>query len=393
MPSVCFYFQVHQPFRLRPFSYFDIGAGGGNYLDEGANAEILRKVARKCYLPTNAALASLIDRTQGAFRVAFSISGTAIEQFERYAPEVLQSFVDLHATGAVELLAETSHHSLAAIYDPLEFEAQVRLHQRLMERHFGARPTVFRNTELIYDDHIGGRVEALGFRGIIAEGADDILAWRSPNHVYRRPGGELAILTKNYRLSDDIAFRFSDPNWSEHPLAVDTYASWIHQTSGEAETINLFMDYETFGEHQWEESGIFGFLDALPAAVLARDDWRFATPSEVLDSSPPAGELTYRRTTSWADSERDLTAWRGNPMQDEALAEIYRLGETVRARQNPETTELWRKLLTSDHFYYMCTKFFADGDVHMYFNPYDSPYDAFINYMNVLSDMRDHLLA
>jgi len=393
MPAICFYFQVHQPFRLRNFSYFEIGQGKSDYFDEAKNGEILRKVARKCYLPTNAKLKDLIDRHGGKFRVSFSITGTVIEQMRRYCPEALASFRALAKTGAVEVLCETSHHSLAALYDTAEFANQVERQRELVQEHFGQTPTVFRDTELIYDDAIGELAADLGFVGVLAEGADDLLAWRSPNFVYRHPRRALAVLLKNYRLSDDIAFRFSDRNWSEWPLSSERFSEWVHKISGTGDVVNLFMDYETFGEHQWAESGIFDFLDALPARILAKPDWGFATPSEVIARYPSVAEMPFHRTVSWADTERDLTAWRGNAMQDQALAEAYSLADAVRARNNPATTEVWRKLLTSDHFYYMCTKFFADGDVHMYFNPYASPYDAFINYMNVLSDFRDHVLT
>ncbi|HTU57539.1 MAG TPA: glycoside hydrolase family 57 protein [Polyangiales bacterium] len=403
MPAVCLYFEVHQPYRVRPYDVFQVGRSH-DYFDEKLNREVLQKVARKCYLPANAAMLRLIQQSEGRFRVAYSLTGVALEQMKAYAPEVIESFQALVATGCVELLSETYYHSLASLYtarpepgassgDPLEFRAQVTQHTRLMEELFGVTPRVFCNTELIYDDHIGRELAALGYKGVLAEGADDILDWRSPNHVYRAPGSELGLLLKNYKLSDDVAFRFSNRAWSEFPLSADKYAGWLHALDGKADTINLFMDYETFGEHQWAETGIFGFLQRLPAAVLAAPDFSFLTPSEVLANIAPISELSFPRTVSWADSERDLSAWTGNDMQTRALNRIYALGERIKRRNNPALLGLWRKLTSSDHFYYMCTKWFADGDVHAYFSPYESPYEAFINYMNAVSDLEEFVLG
>ncbi len=391
MPAVCFYFEVHQPFRVKPYDAFRIGKDH-HYFDETLNAEVMRKVAAKCYLPANRAMERLIERHDGAFRIAYSITGTALEQMERYAPEALKSFQRLAATGAVEFLGETYHHSLSSLYDVEEFRAQVEKHRRVIGQLFGQRPRVFRNTELIYDDHIAALAAGLGFEGILAEGADDVLAGRSPNFLYRSAGAPTRLLLKNYRLSDDIAFRFSNRGWVDYPLTADKFAQWVHRISGSGDLVNLFMDYETFGEHQWTETGIFDFLDALPRYVLGHGDWCFRTPSEVVDHSAALSELSFPRTVSWADVARDLTAWRGNAMQDSALRRVYAMGPEVRARNNPSLVELWRKLQTSDHFYYMCTKWFADGDVHAYFSPYESPYEAFINYMNVLQDLETSVL-
>ena len=353
----------------------------------------MQKVARKCYLPTNEAILKLIERHEGRFRVAYSMTGVALEQMQTYAPEAVESFQKLVATGAVELLSETYYHSLAALYDVAEFREQLAMHTRLMQSLFGVTPSVFRNTELIYDDRIGREVAALGYKGILAEGADDVLDWRSPNYVYQSADGEIPLLLKNYRLSDDIAFRFSNSGWSAFPLTSDKFARWLHQVQGNGDTVNLFMDYETFGEHQWLETGIFQFLDHLPSAVLANADFNFKTPSEVIASYPATAPLSFPRTVSWADVERDLSAWRGNDMQNRALDRILALGERIKRRNNPTLLALWRKLTSSDHFYYMCTKWFADGDVHAYFSPYESPYEAFINYMNVLSDLEESVLA
>lgn len=390
MPSVCMYFEVHQPFRLRRFSYFD-QSREYEYFDETANAEIVRKVARKCYLPANELIRKLIERHEGRFRVSYSITGVALEQFEQYAPEVLTSFQQLAATGCVEFIGETYYHSLSALYDWEEFDAQVDKHRVAIGKLFGQQPEVFRNTELIYDDAIGRHIAAKGYKAIIAEGADDILDWRSPNFVYRVPGTGMSLLLKNYRLSDDIAFRFSNREWNDYPLSADKFSRWVHNISGAGDVVNLFMDYETFGEHQWESTGIFQFFEHLPSEVFKHPHWGFMTPSEVVDSYPQISDLPFFRTTSWADLERDITAWRGNRMQSKALSGIYALKELVAEKDDPDVTDTWRKLQTSDHFYYMCTKWFADGDVHAYFSPYDSPYDAFITYENVLRNFESSL--
>lgn len=387
MPSVSLYFQVHQPIRLRGFRYFDQSADL-DYFDDEANGEILRKVSEKCYLPTNDLILRLIEQHQGRFRVSYSITGVAIEQFERYSPETLRSFKRLADTGCVEFLGETYYHSLASLYDFDEFDAQVSRHAQLMRELFGQAPRVFRNTELIYNDAIGRHIADRGYIGVIAEGADDILDWRSPNYVYNVPETGAALLLKNYRLSDDIAFRFSNRGWNEHPLQADKFSRWVHDISGSGEVVNLFMDYETFGEHQWESTGIFEFLRHLPDEIFRHPDWDFLTPTEVIKAYDPVGDLSFQRTTSWADLERDITAWRGNRMQAKALSAIYVLKDAVLASKHPDALSTWRKLQTSDHFYYMCTKWFSDGDVHAYFSPHESPYDAFINYENVIKDFQ-----
>jgi alpha-amylase len=392
MPSVCFYFQVHQPYRLKAYSYFKAGHDH-HYFDEDKNGAILRKVADKCYLPTNKKILELIDRHEGRFKVSYAITGTALEQMERYCPEALESFVTLSKTGCVEFISETYYHSLSAVYSQSEFVRQIAQHKELMIKLFNYTPTVFRNTELIYDNGIGAAVAALGYEGMIAEGVDDVMAWRSPNYLYTVPGTSMKLLLKNYRLSDDIAFRFSNRGWECYPLTAPTFASWVHKVSGNGDTVNLFMDYETFGEHQWASTGIFEFLDYLPTAIMAHPDWGFKTPQEVIASYPTRAELSFHRLTSWADVDRDLTAWRGNRMQESALSQAFALESAVQWTNDPETRDIWGKLLTSDHFYYMCTKWFADGDVHAYFSPYSSPYEAFINYANVLRDFKEHYLG
>lgn len=390
MSSLCFYFQVHQPYRIKQFSYFE-HSENFEYFDEEKNAQILRKVAEKCYLPANETMLKLIRQHNGAFRIAYSITGVALEQIKKYSPETLDSFKALADTGCIEFLAETYHHSLASVYDEDEFRAQVVSHSDLIEECFGARPTVFRNTELIFNDTIASMIKRLGFKGMIAEGADDILDWRSPNYVYTAGETGIPLLVKNYSLSDDVAFRFSNRDWSEFPLNADTYARWIHSVSGAGDVVNLFMDYETFGEHQWESTGIFNFLNHLPEKILGHSDWRFSTPSEAISLYPAVSELSYPRLTSWADEDRDLTAWCGNNMQEKSLREIYALEPKVRASGCRDALEAWRRLQTSDHFYYMCTKWSADGDVHAYFSPFDGPYDAFLNYQNIIKDFKQTL--
>ncbi|HOJ51561.1 MAG TPA: glycoside hydrolase family 57 protein [Syntrophales bacterium] len=385
MPAVCIYFQVHQPLRHRRFSVFDIGKGLP-YEDEEMNRQILEKVADKCYLPANLLLRELIEKYEGKFRLSFSLSGIILEQLQRYRPEVLDSFVNLAQTGAVEFLGETYYHSLASLFSLPEFRAQVKLHQAAMEKHFKFTPRVFRNTELIYSDALAEEVEKMGYQAMLAEGADRILGWRSPNFVYQSARGSLRILLRNYRLSDDVAFRFSDRSWSEYPLMADKFARWIKEAAAGCQIINLFMDYETFGEHQWADTGIFEFLRALPEEILKLSDLNFLTPSEVIDVYEPVGSLNVPEPMSWADVERDLTAWIGNHLQNDAIKTLYGLEKVVQQAKDDGLLEAWRKLQTSDYFYYMCTKWFADGDVHKYFNPYPSPYEAYINYMNIIDD-------
>jgi alpha-amylase len=390
MPAVCFYFQVHQPFRLRPFTIFDVGAGDHPvYFDEAKNAEIIRRVADKCYRPANRLLLDLIDRHGGAFSVAFSLTGTVIDQLAAHAPDVLESFKALAATGHVELLCETDNHSLSAVLDWNEFALEVAAHRMRIADVFGAAPTIFRNTELIYNDELGRRVEQLGFAGILIDGVPRVLGTRSPGHVYTAAGtSRLALLPKNSTLSDDIAFRFSNQAWPEWPLTAPKFAAWVHSLAGREDTVNLFLDYETFGEHQWESTGIFDFLAELPAEILRYSENWFATPSRLVRDLPSRGTLHAPDWISWADVDRDLTAWLGNSLQREAARQVYALREVVEASGGTGLVQAWQRLLTSDHFYYMCLKWFADGDVHKYFSPYGSPYDAYIYYVNVLQDLR-----
>ena len=388
MVSVCFYFQVHQPMRLRRYSIFEIGHHN-NYFDEHKNEAIIRKITRKCYLPTNKIILDLISKTDGKFKVSYSMTGIVMEQLEKYAPEVIESFRQLVDTGCVELLDETYHHTLSFLYSKDEFREQVEQHSKKIRQLFNFKPKVFRNTELVYNNELAAFVEKMGYKGILAEGADHILQWRSPNFIYRPKGSSnLKLLLKNYRLSDDIAFRFSEKGWEEYPLTAPKFANWVSNVNGNGNVVNLFMDYETFGEHQWEDKGIFEFLKHLPSEILKHTDNDFVTPSEAIKKYDSVAELDYRNFVSWADIERDLSAWLGNKMQNEAMKQAYALEPHVKLSKNDKLIEEWRKLQTSDHFYYMCTKWFNDGDVHKYFNPYDSPYEAFIAYMNILNDFR-----
>jgi len=387
MASVCFYFQVHQPTRLRHYTVFDKDT---RYFDESKNAQICRKVANKCYLPANRLILDIIRRYEGRFKVAYSLTGVLLEQLLSYSPEVMSTFDALNQTGCVEFLAETYYHSLSFLYSRAEFIEQVNKHVETIQRLFGQTPRIFRNTELIYNNDLAALVESMGkFDAILSEGADHILGYRSPNFVYRPSGcNKLKLLLKNYMLSDDVAFRFSNRQWSQWPLTADKFARWVNNVNGNGFVVNLFMDYETFGEHQWADTGIFEFMRHLPAEILKHPDNDFKTPSQVVRAYDPVDTIDVPHLISWADTERDLSAWLGNAMQSSAIHELYRLERKIKNTGDEKLIADWRKLQTSDHFYYMCTKYFADGDVHKYFNPYDSPYDSYINFMNVLGNIQ-----
>ena len=389
--SICLYFQVHQPTRLRLYRFFDIGKDS-HYYDDFANRTILRRVAQKCYLPMNQLMLDLVKQYKGKFKIAYSISGSALDQFQRFAPEVIESFRALAATGKVEFLAETYNHSLASLASESEFEHQVKKHAAKIEELFGVTPTAFRNTELVYSNGIGEEVYALGYKTMLTEGARHIMGWRSPNFVYTaETQPRLKLLLRNYNLSDDIAFRFSNKGWEMWPLTADKYVNWLKESAKDDEIINLFMDYETFGEHQSAESGIFDFMKALPGAVLEDGTFSFVTPTEATKKHKSIGDLDVEDPISWADEERDVTAWLGNELQQEAFNKVYAMTEKLSIVNDPDLWEDFGHLQESDHFYYMCTKFFSDGEVHKYFNPYDTPYEAFINYMNVISDFQIRL--
>jgi len=446
-PRICLYFQIHQPYRLRDLRITEIGKGKTmDYFDHDKNRSVFRKVAEKCYLPANRLMLSLLQKYPD-FQIAYSLSGVFLDQCEEYGQDVLESFQRLAKTGRVEFLAETYYHSLSSIQDTEEFCEQTTLHIRKIEDLFGMTPTVFRNTELIYSNELAQTARLMGFKGILAEGTDHLLQGRSANLPYTPPrfrlprrkemliarhrplpqrSENISVLLKNYRLSDDVAFRFSDKSWVGFPLNAETFTDWLLGDGGHS--VNLFMDYETFGEHQWEDTGIFEFLRTLPRIWQERG-MKCATPSQVIEQwyennraevgqSPtgrrsPEGESTplrekraHERKTagftlmpvydahnviSWADTERDLSAWQGNQIQTSALKAIHALGPLVKATGNPDLLRIWRKLQTSDHFYYMCTKYWNDGDVHKYFSPYDSPYEAYRRYSHALCDLRQRI--
>lgn len=392
--AIVLYLHVHQPFRVRHYTIFDAGVDHAYftapYDDRTSNERIMHKVAEKSYIPTNQRLLKLLN-DHPEFKLSLSITGTAIEQMEQWSPESLQSFKELCATGRVEIVAETYHHSLAFFYSRSEFEAQVKMHERKIQETFGQTPKVFRNTELSYNNDLAYWADKAGYKGILAEGWDPVLGWRTPNFVYRPSYTQnIRLLMKNYKLSDDIAFRFGDQNWAEWPLTADKFAHWLNE-SGDATNFNLFMDYETFGEHQWDESGIFDFLEHLPRHWLQGEGNTFMTVSEVIDSFQPVDQVDMPYTVTWADTERDLSAWLGNGMQGSAIHALYALEQTILDTGDLQLIDDWRKLQTSDHFYYMCTKWFNDGDIHAYFSPYANPYDAFIAFMNAYHDMRFRL--
>lgn len=382
--TLCLYFQVHQPIRLRKYHFFDIGKNS-DYYDDFANRSLTRKIAERCYLPANRMMLELIKKYGKNFKVSFSITGLAIEQFHLYAPEVIDSFKELAKTGCVEFLAETYSHSLACLVDEKEFKHQVKRHTDLMKELFGVKPVTFRNTELVYSDEIGEMVANMGYDAMLTEGARHVLGWKSPDYVYTNSiNPKLKLLLKNFRLSDDIAFRFSDRSWDQWPLTADKYAAWLEAADGEI--VNLFMDYETLGEHQGAETGIFDFLFALPEQIFRQTNFEFLTPHEAAMKHQPVAPLHVPYPISWADEERDLTAWLGNELQNEAFEELYKTRAKLYALKDDNLLRDFDRLQASDHFYYMCTKLFSDGAIHQYFTPYDTPYEAFINYMNVLSD-------
>lgn len=391
--GIVLYLHVHQPFRVRQYSVFDT-ADTHDYFDEPEyetdrnNEQVLRKVADKSYRPMNALLQRLLN-THPDFKVSLSITGTFLEQAERWTPDVIDSFKALVATGRVEIVSETYYHSLAFFYSRREFEHQVEMHRQKVRELFGVETSVFRNTELAYNDELAKWADGYGFKGILAEGWDPVLQWRSPNHVYRPAGtSNIKLLLKNYRLSDDLAFRFSNKAWSAWPLTADTYSEWTNASITDSPLINLFMDYETFGEHQWADTGIFDFFESFVAKWLSNDENTFYTASEAIDTHEPVGEISMPETVTWADNERDLTAWLGNDMQKEALRHLYALEDDIMRTSDLQLISDWRMLQTSDHVYYMCTKWFTDGDVHAYFSPYDSPYDAFLYFINAVRDVR-----
>ncbi|MFN0049985.1 MAG: glycoside hydrolase family 57 protein [Cytophagales bacterium] len=384
--NICFYFQVHQPFRLLNYNFFQIGKSHF-YENEILNRQILQKIAQNCYLQTNALLLALINKYPSEFNVSFSISGMALRQFEQYQPEVILSFQALAKTGQVEFIGETFYHSLASVYSKEEFESQIKKHEKAIGKYFGQKPTTFRNTELIFDDNVAQTIEELGYKTILAEGVDRILKNRSPHQIYAASQCKnLKVLLRDHDLSDDISFRFNDEKGTNFPLTVKKFVDKLNKIDKSAATVNLFMDYETFGEHQPASSGIFTFLEELVIECIDNQGYTFKSPNQISAILEPKNEYSVTDYISWADTERDLSAWLSNSMQYEALHKIYSLRNAVLRTGSQDLIEIWSRLQTSDHYYYMCTKYWADGDVHKYFSPYNSPYDAYIFFMNVVSD-------
>jgi len=394
--AIVLYLHVHQPYRIRHYTIFDSGVQhdyfNAPYDDRRSNEQILHKVAEKSYIETNRVLKEMLEK-HPEFCVSMSITGTVLEQLQTWSPRALHSFQDLIATGRVEIVGETYHHSLAFFYSLSEFEMQVNMHKAKVQELFGQTPTAFRNTELSYNNDLAYWADRAGYQAILAEGWDPVLGWRSPNFVYKPTyTNQIKLLMKNYKLSDDIAFRFSNRDWAEWPLTAHKFSHWLNET-GDATNFNLFMDYETFGEHQWGDSGIFEFLKHLPQEWLKNEDHTFMTVSQAASSFNPVDVVDTPHTTTWADTERDLSAWLGNPMQQESIGAIYELQDAVIKSGDLALIEDWRKLQTSDHFYYMCTKWFNDGDIHAYFSPYETPYEAHINFMNAYHDLKYRLDA
>jgi alpha-amylase len=386
------YFEVHQPLRLNKFTVFNIGKEDtrSEYFNRKLNEQIFTKVAKKCYLPTNNLLLELIRKYDGNFRVSFSLTGTFVEYCQDFMPEVLDSFKKLFSTGSVDMMEETYYHSLSSLFDNMdEFEDQVKIHRQMIKNIFNYKPRVFRNTEAIYDNRIAKKVEDMGYKGILTEGTEKILGWRSPNFLYKPVNANIKVLLRNYNLSDDVGFRFSAQMWKGWPLTADKYANWMSQIQGDI--INLFMDYETFGEHQWTETGIFDFLKHLPGEVLKHNHMDFVTASTAVEKYNVVGEIDVPWAISWADEDRDVSTWLGNDMQLACFNELKDIGRKIKEKKDPELLATWRRLQTSDHLYYCSTKGLADGDVHAYFSPYDGPYDGFINYMNVLQDLKQKI--
>ncbi|MBR5389118.1 glycoside hydrolase family 57 protein [Candidatus Saccharibacteria bacterium] len=395
MRGICLYLHIHQPWRFRAYSIFDVAVSNNyffdpNYNSKQSNERIFRKVADKSYLPMFDLLEKNLKKHKD-FKFSLSVTGVWLEQAQLWMPELITRLQNMVKTGRVELVAETYYHSMAFFYSREEFEDQVGKQVEIFKRLFDYTPTVFRNTELSYNDAIGAAVEKLGFKACLCEGWDKVLGWRSPNYVYHAIGTKkLKLLLKNYRLSDDIAFRFSDKSWKDWPLTVDRYEAWLEESCIDGETVNLFMDFETFGEHQWRETGIFDFMNHLIDSWLSKEDHKFLTVSDRAEEKP-VGDISYPWTVTWADTERDLSAWMGNKLQDESMSALYamrdKILETARIRKDEQMLEDFRRLTTSDHAYYMCTKYWNDGDVHAYFSAYDSPYDAFMYFLNILRSL------
>lgn len=392
MRAICLYLHIHQPIRYRTYPIFDVGNNSNYYEDSynsrQSNHRIFDKVTDKSYRP----MLALLEKNMAEhpdFKVSFSITGTWLEQAEKWAPDLITQIRRMVSRGQAEIVGETYYHSLAFFYDQAEFEDQVALHTKTIQKLFGVTPRAFRNTELAYNDKLAHWAEEKGYRVILAEGWDKILGRRSPNYVYRPAGCEnLKLLLKNYRLSDDIAFRFSNRNWKNWPLTVEKYQNWLNDACLNGNLINLFMDFETFGEHQWRDTGIFEFMDNLISSWLGKYENKFVTVSEAASLMEPNGEISMPATVTWADTERDLSAWLSNDMQKSAMKHLYSLLPLIKNTNDISILKDWRYLTTSDHPYSMCTKYWNDGDVHAYFSAYASPYESFMYFMNVLRDIK-----
>jgi len=387
MKTICFYFQIHQPFRLKRYRFFDIGSDH-YYYDDFSNDDIIQKIAERTLLPANAMLLDLINEYKGKFKVAFSLSGAVLEQLEIFVPEVIDGFKELAKTGCAEFIAETYNHSLASLKDPEEFKNQVKVHSEKIQTLFEQKPKVFRNTELIYSDDIAQLVYEMGYKAMLVEGAKHVLGWKSPNYMYSSAAcPRLKLLVRNMKYSDDISFRFSNYNWSDYPLVSDKLVNWIAATPDSEQIINIWMNYEVLGSLQPKETGIFEFFKAIPRFAIAKGIG-FSMPSEVINVLKPIGELSVPYPCSWSGEEKDISPWMGNKLQQEAISKLYGIGERVRMTRDRRLLQDWNYLQASDHFNFMSTKLFPGPSVY---SPYENAYDAFNNYMNVLSDFIDRV--
>lgn len=385
MKAICFNFEIHQPFRLKRYRFFDIGKDH-YYFDDFLNDDIVTRIAHNSYIPAAETLLKMIKDSNGAFRCSIAMSGTAFEQFELYVPEFIDLLKKLADTGAVEFVAQPYAYSLASLTDPEEFASQIGATCGLLKARFGIEPKIVRNTELIYFDDLAPQLVAMGFKGVLTEGAKHILGWKSPNYVYKAISApDLKILLRNSKLSDDIAFRFTDYSWNEFPLTADKYMDWIASTPVEEQIVNIYLNLETFGDLQPATSGIFQFLEALPR-FAAEKGVEFVTPSEAIAKIKPVDILSVVHPISSADEARDTSAWLGNRLQNEAFSKLYSAAERVQKCDNRRLKKDWEYLQTCDHFFYMSTKRKADGAMHSMFSPYETPFQAFTNYMNVLAD-------
>ena len=395
MPDICLYFHMHQPKRLKKYSLFHYKQNDleQEYFNSSMNQHYFEKASEKCYSPALKLLLRLVEENHGKFAFSLSVTGTFLEQAlkTKSGREIIETLQQLSSTGRLEFLDETYYHSLASLFpDKSEFISQVKKHSEIIKDLFNQTPKVFRNTELIYSNEIASVVESMGYKGILTEGIEHVLGWKSPNYVYKNLNGNLKVLLRNYKLSDDVGYRFSAKWWADFPLTADKYASWLSGTQGD--TVNLFMDFETFGEHHWKDTGIFEFLGHFPSESLKYQNLSFKTVSETLEKEAK-DQIDVPYNLSWADMERDVSAWLGNKLQGACFFKLQQISEKTKILNDENTSHIFRLLQTSDHLYYICTKSWADGDVHKHFSPYkeNTPYDNFINYMNILRDFEMQL--